>query len=246
MITELKKAKSLLIVNKASPTLFTMKKELLKLADPGKARNYARFFQTHEGGYAEGDLFLGIAVPEQRKLARKYAGIGLDELQELLSSKFHEHRLTGLFILVLKYQKSKDEELVKFYLQNTKQINNWDLVDSSAPYILGQWFLDRDKTRIYQLARSSDLWERRIAILSCFGFIKEKRFDDALKISEILVKDKEDLIHKAVGWMLREIGKREISVEKKFLEKYCRKMPRTMLRYAIEKFPDKEKWIQKK
>lgn len=225
--------------------ILELKKDLLKLANPEKAKNYSRFFQTHPGGYAEGDLFLGVIVPEQRKLAKKYSGIGLDELGELIASKFHEHRLTALFILVLKFKKSDKKELVDFYLKNIEFINNWDLVDSSAPYILGQWFLNRDKTKIYQLVKSSNFWERRIAILSCFWFIRERKFDDALRISEMLVNDKEDLIHKAVGWMLREIGKRNKGVEEEFLSKYYLKMPRTMLRYAIEKFPDKKKWMKK-
>lgn len=216
-----------------------MTEELQKLQDPEKARILSGFFKTGKGQYGECDVFLGIKVPQQRKIAREFSGIPLDDVGELLKSNFHEFRLTSLLILVIKYKKENPDgrkEIVDFYLNNLENINNWDLVDSSAPYILGDFLMDKDRSILYKLAKSNNLWERRIAILSTFAFIKNNQFDDALNISEILVADEHDLIHKAVGWMLREIGKRDVRIEEVFLQKYCRKMPRTMLRYAIEKF----------
>ena len=218
--------------------LKNIKEELQKIRDPEKAKNLSKFFKTGKGQYGEGDIFLGIKVPDQRKIARKYSGIPLDDIGLLLKSNIHEFRLTSLLILVQNYRK-KDfdgkKEIVEFYLSHMKNINNWDLVDSSAPYILGDFLLEKDKSILYRLARSDNLWERRTAVLSTFAFIKNNKFEDSLKIAEILVFDKHDLIHKAVGWMLREIGKRDDRTEEEFLEKYYRKMPRTMLRYAIEK-----------
>ena len=230
--------------------LNTFKKELGKLKNPEKAKKLGRYFKTGKGEYADGDNFLGIIVPEQRKVAKKY-DLSLDELQKLLSSKIHEYRLTALFILVDKYKKA-DEKLKKvivdFYLRNTKNINNWDLVDLSAPNILGDFLSskhfmqspDKDRNILYKLAKGH-LWEKRIAILATFAFIRKNDFSDSLKIAEILLKDKHDLIHKAVGWMLREIGKRNQDVEEKFLKKHYKHMPRTMLRYAIEKFSEKQR-----
>jgi 3-methyladenine DNA glycosylase AlkD len=230
--------------------LKNIKEELQKIQDPEKAKNLSKFFKTGKGQYGEGDIFLGIKVPDQRKIARKYSGIPLDDIGLLLKSNIHEFRLTSLLILVQNYRK-KDfdgkKEIVEFYLSHMKNINNWDLVDSSAPYILGDFLLEKDKSILYRLARSDNLWERRTAVLSTFAFIKNNKFEDSLKIAEILVFDKHDLIHKAVGWMLREIGKRDDRTEEEFLEKYYRKMPRTMLRYAIEKFDnDKKKFYLSK
>ena len=221
-----------------------IKEELQEIQDPEKAKILLKFFKTGKGQYGEGDIFLGIKVPDQRKIARKYSGIPLDDIGLLLKSNIHEFRLTSLLILVQNYRK-KDfdgkKEIVEFYLSHMKNINNWDLVDSSAPYILGDFLLEKDKSILYRLARSDNLWERRTAILSTFAFIKNNKFEDSLKIAEILLFDKHDLIHKAVGWMLREIGKRDDRTEEEFLEKYYRKMPRTMLRYAIEKFDNDKK-----
>ena len=220
-----------------------IKHDLEKLADPKKAKILSRFFKTGKGEYGEGDIFLGIKVPDQRKVAAKYKDITLEDVQELLESKIHEHRLTSLFILVSKYKKADDpgkKEIVDFYLKNTKNINNWDLVDSSAPYILGNYLRDKGKPILYTLAKSGNLWERRIAMLSTYAFIRTNEFEDTLKIAEILLSDKHDLIHKAVGWMLREVGNRDPEKEEEFLKKHCKMMPRTMLRYAIEKF-NKEK-----
>lgn len=219
-------------------------KEFQQVADPEKAKNLSWFFKTGKGEYGEGDIFLGIAVPRLRAISKKYQDLELKDLQKLLDSKIHEHRLSALMILRFKYQKSniKDQsEIVRFYLRNTKKINNWDLVDLSCHYILGNWLLDKDRKILYQLARSTNLWEKRIAIISTYEFIRSHQYIDTLKISEILLNDKHDLIHKAVGWMLREIGKKDKQTEIKFLNKYYKAMPRTMLRYAIEKFSDSER-----
>lgn len=177
-------------------------------------------------------------------LTKKYFGLSLRETVAVLKSKVHEHRLTALFILIEKYKHSKNKEkkeIVNLYLKNIKYINNWDLVDASAHYILGDHLLNKPKTILYKLAGSTNLWERRIAVIATFTFIKNKKFDDTLKIAKILINDKHDLIHKAVGWMLWEVGKINIKEEKKFLNNFAQKMPRTMLRYAIEKFPKQER-----
>ncbi|MCG2687174.1 DNA alkylation repair protein [Candidatus Parcubacteria bacterium] len=244
-----------------------------KLRNPAKAKILQRFFKTGKGEYSEGDIFLGIAVPEQRKVVKKYfsakggpASGWKDDVQKLLNSKIHEYRLVGVLILVEKYKKishefsrnpsaplrSAQDDTFLFYLKNTKNINNWDLVDLSAPNIVGNYLLDSDPANngasrkiLYKLAKSKNLWERRIAIISTLTFIREKQFADAIKISEILLSDSHDLIHKAVGWMLREIGKQDPPAGKKelikFLDKYTLQMPRTMLRYAIEKLPEKKR-----
>ena len=216
----------------------SVESELLALADPKRVSGYQRFFKTGKGEYGEGDVFIGVTVPNQRKVAKKCRDISLSDAEKLLKSKVHEHRLTALFILIDKFKKGEKEKVYSLYLNNAKKVNNWDLVDSSAPYIVGKYLLDKDRKVLYSLAKSDNLWERRIAMLSCFAFIRNNDFSDALNIAEILVDDKHDLMHKAVGWMLREIGKLDMSVEEKFLKKYCRTMPRTMLRYAIEKFPE--------
>jgi 3-methyladenine DNA glycosylase AlkD len=222
-----------------------LKKEFSKLANPNKARILEKFFKTQKGEYAEGDKFLGVIVPEQRKLVKKYSSLlSLEEIQELLNTKIHEYRLTALLILVKQYQKA-DEKIKKqifdFYLKNTRNINNWDLVDLSSRDIIGNYLLDKDKSLLYQVANSRDLWEKRIAIISTFEFIRKNQFDDTINISEILLKDKHDLIHKAVGWMLREVGKRNQEILESFLKKHHKTMPRTMLRYAIEKFPENKR-----
>ena len=221
-----------------------IKRELLQLSDSDHARTLSRFFKTGKGQYAEGDLFLGIRVPEQRKVAKKYTILGLNDIQELLNSNFHEHRFTALVILINKYQKAEESvknEIFRFLLKNTASINNWDLVDLSAPRIIGDYLVDKDRTILYDLTKSENLWERRISILATFKFIANNDFEDALKISEILLEDKHDLIHKAVGWALREIGKRDQKMEEQFLNKHAANMPRTMLRYAIEKFDEKKR-----
>ena len=224
--------------------LEAIKKELQDLANEEQAKNLQRFFKTGKGEYGEGDIFLGIKVPIQREIAKKYSGLSLPKIQELLKSKTHEHRLTGLIILSNKYKESKEEEKVNifnFYLKNTKNINNWDLVDITAPNIVGHFLFDKKKNILYDLARSADLWERRIAIVSTFDFIRKQEFQETLALSEILLDDKHDLIHKAVGWMLREIGKKDKAVLENFLKQHYKIMPRTMLRYAIEHFPEEKR-----
>ena len=218
-----------------------VKEELKNLGNPEQAKLLQGFFKTGPGQYGEGDIFLGIKVPVQRKVAKKYKDLPLQEIQQLLDSKIHEHRLVGLLILVYNYEKSKNKEIVDFYLSNTRNINNWDLVDLTANKILGDYLLDKNRSLLYNLAKSSDLWEKRISMISTAAFIKENDFNDTLKISEILLNDKHDLIHKAVGWMLREVGKKDQDVEEKFLKKYYKNMPRTMLRYAIEKFEESKR-----
>ncbi len=224
--------------------LFQLKKELSSLVDPKQAKVLQKFFKTGPGEYGEGDIFLGIKVPLQREVANKYIHLSFDNIENLLKSKIHEYRLIGLLILISKYKRAKEKEKKKifnFYLKNYQGINNWDLVDMSAPYIVGDYLLNRNKDILYKLARSKNLWKKRIAIVSTFTFIKNNKFNDVLKISELLLNDNHDLIHKAVGWMLRELGKRNQKIEEDFLKKYIKKMPRTMLRYAIEKFEEKKR-----
>ncbi|MCL4382479.1 DNA alkylation repair protein [Patescibacteria group bacterium] len=226
-------------------------KELKKLANPEKARILARFFKTGKGEYGEGDKFLGIMTGPIQDLAGKYKDLSFSDLQKLLNGQYHEERTLAVMILIRQYKKGervKREEVFKFYLKNTKKINNWNLVDISAPKIIGEyiWIMDNGNCGIgreilYRLARSENLWERRIAIISTFAFIRENDFVDTLKIAEILLTDKHDLIHKAVGWMLREIGKKDQKAEEVFLKKHYQTMPRTMLRYAIEKFSQKQR-----
>jgi 3-methyladenine DNA glycosylase AlkD len=221
-----------------------VKRDLSQLSNPEKAKKISRFFKTGKGQYGEGDIFLGIPVPEQRKVAKRYTDLPLTDLQELLSSRIHEHRLTALLILVAKYGKADNSgktEIFSFYLKNTENINNWDLVDLSAPKIVGDYLFNKDTAILDNLAKSNNLWERRIAILSTFTFIRNNHFEDALNIAELLLHDEHDLIHKAVGWMLREIGKRDQEREERFLYKYSMQMPRTMLRYAIEKFDEQKR-----
>lgn len=221
-----------------------LKKELQSLADKNRATASAWFFKTGSGQYGAGDKFIGIRVPAQRKVAYKYLDLELSYVRELLQSPIHEHRFVALEILVAKYERGDlktKKTMFDFYLKNRKFVNNWDLVDTSAGYILGDYLLTRNKTVLFKLARSKALWDKRIAIIATQGFIKEGQFMETLKIAELLLNDKHDLIHKAVGWMLREVGNRSPETELKFLDKYCLKMPRTMLRYAIEKFPEKKR-----
>jgi 3-methyladenine DNA glycosylase AlkD len=226
----------------------TVGSELKALSNPAKAKLLSRYFKTGKGEYGEGDVFLGIVVPQMREIAGGYTDMPLGEVRELLSSRIHEERLVGLLILVGKYRKAgppdrERKRIFDFYLANTRGVNNWDLVDLSTPEIVSDYLLDHpeERTVLYKLARSRNIWERRIAIMGTFRFIKARQFDDALNIAEMLVADEHDLIHKAVGWMLREIGKRDQETEERFLRKYHRSMPRTMLRYAIEKFDAKKR-----
>jgi len=221
-----------------------LKSELKKLANKKQAQNLQRFFKTDKGQYGEGDIFLGIIVPEQRKVARAYENLSLADLQKLLDSKIHEYRLVALLVLLSQYKKADQaakKKIVDFYLKNTRNINNWDLVDLSAPNILGNYLLGKSRQILYKLAKSKSIWEKRIAVITTLLFIRERQFSDTIKIAEILLSDKHDLIHKAVGWALREAGKRDESVLVGFLDKHCKAMPRTMLRYAIEKLNEKQR-----
>lgn len=215
--------------------------KLREMGDAERARISRRFFKTGPGKYGEGDIFLGIRVPELRKLAQAHQNIGLNQAEVLLRSAAHEERLLALFILILLFTKGGEHErksIYELYSRNTRFVNSWDLVDSSAAHIVGAFLWNRSKKPLYKLARSKSLWERRIAIVATFYFIKRDRFSEVLRISEILVADDEDLIHKAVGWMLREVGKKSLETQEAFLKKYYKTMPRTMLRYAIERFPE--------
>jgi 3-methyladenine DNA glycosylase AlkD len=217
-----------------------IRKRLLDLENKEKAKTLQRFFKTGPGEYGEGDIFLGVMVPELRKLSKEYGELDLGEVERLLKSSVHEERLLALLILIRKYNrgdKAEKKKIYGLYLKSTRWINNWDLVDLSAPNIVGDFLMKRSREPLYRLACSPSLWERRIAILATFQFIKSHQFDETLRIGKILISDQEDLIHKSVGWMLREVGKRDSAAEESFLREQYRQMPRTMLRYAIERFP---------
>ena len=226
-------------------TANAISKRLQKMGDKEDAQFLQRFFKTGPGQYGEGDIFLGIRVPAVRKLTKEYKDISLKEASTLLKSPYHEIRLFALIILVNTFDRGDEisqKKIYDLYLSNTRYINNWDLVDISAPKIVGVYLLNKKKEPLYQLAKSKSLWERRIAMLSTFCFIRNDQFADALKLAEILLRDQEDLIHKATGWMLREVGKRNTDIAENFLKTHCRIMPRTMLRYAIERLsPAKRK-----
>lgn len=210
------------------------------LGDPERARLLQRYFKTGPGEYAAGDVFIGLTVPAVRSLLKEYRNLMPAEVLPLLASGIHEERLFALLALVRCFDKGDSavrEQIYALYLANTGSINNWDLVDCSAPTIVGGYLLERNKEPLYSLARSESLWERRIAILATFAFIRYNQFDDSLAIGKMMLTDREDLIHKAAGWMLREVGKRDQPVAEEFLRCHCRVMPRTMLRYAIERFP---------
>ncbi len=224
-----------------------LKKEIEGNKNPEQAKVLQRFFKTGKGEYGEGDIFFGIKVPIQREIVKRYwRFLTLREIQELLNSKIHEERMIGILTLVETYNKSKKDklkqrEIFEFYLKNTSRINNWDLVDLSAPNIVGD-FSKIDGTEVIRfLAKSKNLWERRIAIVSTHYFIKKRIFGETLSIADILLKDEHDLIHKGVGWMLREVGKRNQDILEIFLKERYKEMPRTMLRYAIEKFPEERR-----
>lgn len=221
-----------------------IRKKLKGYSSKKKAVILSRFFKTGRGEYAEGDIFIGVMVPQTREVVKEYKDMDLAEAMKLLRSRIHEERLAALLILVSKFKRACAEDkanIYDLYLKNSDFINNWDLVDSSAHHIVGGFLKDRSKDKLYDLASSKNLWERRISIIATFNFIRDGRFDEALKIADRLMNDKEDLIHKAVGWMLREVGKRNTRVLESFLDKRRKKMPRTMLRYAIEKFPESKR-----
>ena len=224
--------------------LKSLRSELRRAGNPEKAKILSRFFKTGKGQYGEGDVFLGVTVPETRRIAIKHKNLPLKDAELLLKSKIHEERLCAVLLLVHNYNKCDEKtkkEIVRFYMKSTKYINNWDLVDLSADKILGKHLLHKERKILYRLAKSKNIWERRIAMVATFQFIKNNQFNDALKIAEMLLDDKHDLIQKAVGWMLREVGKRNEDILIAFLKKHYNKMSRTILRYAIERFPEKRR-----
>jgi len=221
-----------------------IRQKLSEIKDDSHAKTLGRFFKTGPGEYGEGDIFIGLRMPQLRTLARTYEHLRLAEALELMRSPIHEERLLALLILVRSYKNSDEtikEKIYRFYLDNTRFINNWDLVDLSAEHIMGAHLFTRDKKQLVQLAQSRILWERRIAVMATLHFIRRGQFTLTLMLVESLLGDKDDLIHKACGWMLREIGKRDISSEETFLRLHCKTMPRTMLRYAIERFPEEKR-----
>ena len=222
----------------AAMTASNVKKALAELADPEKAAFYPRFFRAGKGEYGEGDQFIGVVVPNQRKVARKHRTLPLGEVDLLLRSPIHEHRLTALLILVEQFQRgdaAKRSEVANFYLARLDRVNNWDLVDLSAPKILGPYLQNRSRELLYELAASGQLWRQRIAVLANYPYIKRGDFDDILRLADQLLEHRHDLIHKAVGWMLREVGKQDMPVLEAFLHSRYTRMPRTTLRYAIER-----------
>ncbi len=229
-------------------------KTLEELSIPARKEHNPKFFKSGPGEYAEGDQFIGNKVPDMRLVAKQvFKSISTDELVKLLHSPWHEARLTGVFILIHLYKASKKEpqlrkHYIELYLNNLEGINNWDLVDSSAPYLLGDWLLDKDRSILSDFAHSGDLWKQRIAMVSTYWFIRNGEYQDTLELAEQLLFHEHDLIHKAVGWMLREMGKREISLLRQFLEHHASHMPRTALRYSIEKLDADERkhWMEQK
>lgn len=233
------------------PTADSLKAQLRALEDPESAAFLMGFFKTGPGQYAEGDVFLGIRVPVVRRIAKAARGLPLAEVEALLGSHYHEERLLALVILTDRFPKAKPadrEAIYDLYLGNTRSINNWDLVDASASHIVGAHLADRDRGVLDVLASSEGLWERRIGIVATHHFIRNGEFDDTLRIAEALLGDRHDLIHKAVGWMLREVGKRDLAPLIGFLEAHAPAMPRTALRYAIERLPEPERksWLAAK
>jgi 3-methyladenine DNA glycosylase AlkD len=221
-----------------------IKAALRQAARPGDAEFLLGFFKTAPGQYGEGDVFIGVRVPATRKLAKMSDALSRGDVLALLRSKFHEERLLALIILVRRFERGTPEareEIFKTYLRERKWINNWDLVDVSAPKIVGAWLLDKSREVLYGLAASKVLWDRRIAVLSTLAFIRKGEHADTVRLCEGMLGEKQDLMHKACGWMLREMGKTNQAVLVKFLEAYAAKMPRTMLRYAIERFPAGER-----
>lgn len=232
-------------------TAASVKKDLAAFARLNRVSDYLRFFKAGPGEYGEGDEFIGVRVPDSRIVAKNHKELPLTEIQILLDSKIHEERFVGLVILIAQFKKAKEQKpFFDFYLKNlyAQRVNNWDLIDSTAPY-LGYYLLGRAGTAklLDQLAKSESLWERRAAVMFTFAFIREFEFDDTLRLCKKLLNDKHDLMHKACGWMLREIGNRDTGVLREFLEEHVSKMPRTMLRYAIEKLPERERqsWLKR-
>lgn len=217
-------------------------KEMGSLKNPEKIKIFQRFFKTGKGEYGEGDIFLGLNVPTEKELAKKYKDLDFPDIETLLESKIHEHRMLGTMILC-NHSKTQPEKAFKFYLKNAKRMNNWDLVDCSAPQIVGKFLINKDKSILLKLSESPNLWEKRISIISTLSLIRDNQLQPTLEISKKLLGDKHDLIHKAVGWMLRELGKKDEKLLEKFLHDNYHELPRTSLRYAIERFsPEKREY----
>jgi 3-methyladenine DNA glycosylase AlkD len=224
-------------------TLASLKQDLRRQANPDKKKVMQSFFKTGDGEYGYGDIFLGVSVPQQRLLVKQYAHLSLDDIKKLLYSTIHEERFCAIILLTKHYQK-QPEKTYRFYLTHAKQVNNWDLVDASAPHIVGQYLLERKKERevLYKLATASNLWEKRISIVATQTLIKHQEYEETVKLCKVLMSDSHDLIHKACGWMLREVGKYcSQDILEQFLNEHKSMMPRTMLRYAIERFPEEKR-----
>jgi len=231
-----------------TPKLSELRKRLKRFASARDAQFLQRFFKTGPGEYGEGDQFIGVRVPALRRLVREFRGLALADTCELLHSPIHEERLLALLILVDAYDRGNESEraaMFRLYLDNTACINNWDLVDGSAPGIVGRHLATRPRKILFELAGSPDVWERRIALLGAFHFIRRNEFAEILRLAEMLLLDRHDLIHKAAGWMLREAGKRDVTVLRGFLKLHAARRPRTMLRYSIEKLPvtERRRWL---
>lgn len=223
--------------------LAELKRRLRALANPERAAHSLRFFKTAPGQYGHGDKFLGLTVPMMRRVMREFRELPLDDADALLASPWHEDRLVALMILVEQYRRAPSAAIYRLYLARTERINNWDLVDVSAANIVGAHLAERSRKPLYRLAKSKSLWERRIAIVATLHFIRRNEFDDTFAIARLLLGDRHDLIHKACGWMLREAGKRDERALRAFLEENAAQMPRTMLRYAIERLPDRSRYL---
>lgn len=233
----------------AKPTATQAARALRRHADADKARVLQRFFKTSPGEYGAGDVFIGVVVPATRRVGREFHDLALGEIQKLLHSKVHEDRMLAVVILVRQFERgdaATQARIYAFYLKNARRINNWDLVDVSAAQIVGGFLWEQDRAVLKQLVRSQLLWERRIAVIATFYFIRRRDFSDCLDLCRALLNDEHDLMHKACGWMLREVGKRDANVLRGFLQTYSSRMPRTMLRYAIEKFTpaERQKWLK--
>jgi 3-methyladenine DNA glycosylase AlkD len=234
-----------------TPQATLIRQELEQYIDPVKREYLPRFFKTGKGGYGEGDRFLGVVVPNTRLVAKRHKDDPLEVVAELLQSPWHECRLCALLMLVERFKKRNEAErrqIVDLYLAHTASINNWDLVDLSAPGLIGVYLADKPRALLYRLVESPLLWEQRIAIVSTYTLIKRGDYLDTIALAERLLSHRHDLMHKSVGWMLREVGKRDKELLLQFLEKHSTEMPRTMLRYAIEKFPEEERqwWLRRK
>lgn len=221
-------------------SLAAARRDLKRVATPARAKSNAWFFKTGKGEYGEGDQFIGVTMPDIRIVAATHANLSATDIKRLLASKIHEERMLALIILTKQYP-SHPADVYRLYLSNTKRINNWDLVDVSAPRIVGTYLLTRPRAALDRLARSTHLWERRIAIVSTLAFIQKGELDDTFRICERLMNDRHDLMHKACGWMLREAGKKNVIALRRFLDRHASRMPRTMLRYAIERLPQRER-----